>query len=199
MRKEDANTFLKKLWYFVWHEDSAWSWIVNVALAFLIVKFLVFPGLGFALSTSHPVVAVVSGSMEHDGSFDDWWGDQGVWYAERGIDVEQFKKFSFKNGFNKGDIMVLRGKDASSISVGDVLVFQGGRPDPVIHRVVQAWEQEGVHFFQTKGDHNPDSIAGGFAYELEINEDRIIGVAVMRVPLLGWVKIGFVELINMFR
>ena len=55
---------LKKIWYFIW-DDSIWSWIVNIILAFVLIKFVVYPGLGFLLNTSHPVVAVVSSSMEH--------------------------------------------------------------------------------------------------------------------------------------
>ena len=57
--------FLRKVWKFIWEDDSALSWIVNVILAFVIVKFLIYPGLGLVLHTTHPVVAVVSGSMDH--------------------------------------------------------------------------------------------------------------------------------------
>ena len=62
--KKAKNTF-KKVWHFIWEDNSIWSWIVNIILAFVIIKFIVYPGLGFALQTSHPIVAVVSGSMEH--------------------------------------------------------------------------------------------------------------------------------------
>jgi len=61
----DWKKILKKTWWFIWESDSIWSWIVNIILAFVIIKFLVYPGLGFAMQTSHPIVAVVSGSMEH--------------------------------------------------------------------------------------------------------------------------------------
>ena len=61
----------KKIWYFIWEDNSIWSWIVNIILAFVLIKFIVYPGLGLILSTSHPVVAVVSESMEHNGNFDD--------------------------------------------------------------------------------------------------------------------------------
>ena len=60
-----AKAALKGAWEFVWNDNSVWSWIVNIILAFVIIKFIVYPGLGFALQTSHPIVAVVSGSMEH--------------------------------------------------------------------------------------------------------------------------------------
>src|SRR3989344_2629446 len=102
-------SLLKNTWYFIWKDDSLLSWIVNVILAFLLVKFIVYPGLGFLLSTSHPLVAVVSSSMEHDGNFNDWWQQQSDWYEDKGITKEGFQEYHFKNGFNKGDIMVLYG------------------------------------------------------------------------------------------
>ena len=61
----DWKKIWKKTWWFIWESDSIWSWIVNIILAFVIIKFLVYPGLGFVMQTSHPIVAVVSGSMEH--------------------------------------------------------------------------------------------------------------------------------------
>ena len=61
-KSKPASTW-GKVWYFIWHDDSVWSWIVNIILAFLLIKFIVYPGLGFLLETEYPVVAVVSGSM----------------------------------------------------------------------------------------------------------------------------------------
>ncbi|MBW2993462.1 hypothetical protein KY317_02720, partial [Candidatus Woesearchaeota archaeon] len=55
-----------KTWDFIWNSNSVWSWIVNIILAFVIIKFLLYPGLGLVTGTSHPIVAVVSNSMEHD-------------------------------------------------------------------------------------------------------------------------------------
>ena len=84
---------LKKLWHFIWEDNSIWSWIANIVIAFVLIKFIVYPGLGFAFSTSHPVVAVVSESMEHDSGFDEWWEKAGKWYAENNIKKENFSKF----------------------------------------------------------------------------------------------------------
>jgi len=55
--------FFKRLWHFLWEEDSIWSWIANVIIAFVIIKFLLYPGLGFVLGTPAPIAAVFSGSM----------------------------------------------------------------------------------------------------------------------------------------
>ena len=185
---------LKKIWHFIWYEDSLASWIVNVILAFLIVKFIFYPAIGFLLNTGYPIVAVVSGSMEHDNNFDSWWGSQKGFYSSYNITKEEFSGFSFANGFNKGDIMIVIGKKPENINIGDVIVFRGNLPDPIIHRIIKKQSDNG-YYFQTKGDHNPDSRAD----EKMIEENRIIGKAVLRIPFLGWIKILAVDLINMAR
>ena len=178
---------LKKLWRFIWEDNSIWSWLVNLILAFVLVKFIIYPGLGLLLGTGYPVVAVVSGSMEHDGGFDNWWSSQENIYNELGITKNEFKDFRFKNGFNKGDIMVLIGSE--KINIGDVIVFRGGASEPIIHRVVK------IDSLQTKGDQN----TGSRNDEIGISKDRIIGKAVIRVPYLGWVKLIFVGVIDLIR
>ena len=173
---------LKKVWRFIWHDDSILSWIVNIILAFLIVKFLIYPGLGLALGTTHPVVAVVSGSMHHNGNFDQWYDEKGDWYK---FEKEGMKKWSFHNGFNRGDIMIL--KKAKDVKVGDIIVFYGNSNNPIIHRVVFV----GDNFYQTKGDNNADSFAQ--LGETHIEKNKVIGKAIGRVPFLGYVKIIFSE------
>lgn len=201
----------KKIWYFLWESDSIWSWFANIILAFVLIKFIVYPGLGLLLATGYPVVAVVSGSMEHDGAFQDWWKSsascnsqscaQEQWYAAHGITQEQFFSYSFKNGFNKGDIMVLKGVKPKNIKTGDVLVFMSSeKADPIIHRVIAIQGDEATGYvFQTKGDHNADS----GSIDTDIQEQEILGKAVFRIPFLGWVKIlaitalnGFLELVR---
>jgi len=208
----------KKIWNFLWHEDSLWSWIVSIILAFILVKFLIYPGIGFVLGTGYRIVAVVSESMEHRSScyLDDdcqnpilcgtkvdkkgpfslksYWETCGEWYEEYEITMEDFEEYSFKNGFNKGDVIVLVGKEAKDIKVGDVVVFDGGLNYPIIHRVVHLWSDDEGYHFQTKGDNN-ERMSGN---EEDISEDKLIGKAVFRLPLLGWVKIKFSEIINMF-
>jgi signal peptidase I len=192
----DYKAALKKVWHFIWDDNSIWSWIANIAIAFVLIKFIVYPGLGFVFNTTHPVVAVVSGSMEHSSNLDDWWDESGKWYKSNGIEKDEFSRFSFKNGFNKGDIMALRGKNPENIEVGQVIVFWSSKGDPIIHRVVKKWQENGAYYFQTKGDNNPDSIRSPGLDETRIREDMILGNAVLRIPLLGYIKIWFVELIR---
>jgi len=194
----------KGVWHFIWDDDSLISWIVNILLAFIIIKFLLYPGMGLIMATDYPIVAVVSESMEHDGNFDMWWGSSAIcdsqyclqsqYYSNYGIDVGEFKDFRFSNGFNNGDLMILRGKEPKDIKKGDVLVFNGNRQDPIIHRVIKKWHQEDEYHFQTKGDHNSDSYAQ--ILETDISQDDVVGVAVGRVPLLGWIKIMFVSIVS---
>lgn len=194
----------KGLWHFIWDDDSLVSWVVNILLAFVIIKFLLYPGMGLIMATEYPIVAVVSESMEHDGNFDSWWSSSAIcgsqycqqrqYYSDYGIDADEFKSFKFSNGFNKGDLMILRGKEPKDIKIGDILVFNGNRQDPIIHRVIKNWYQEDKYHFQTKGDHNSGSYSQ--ILETDINQDNVVGVAVARIPLLGWVKIMFVSVIN---
>lgn len=202
MKNNNYKRNLKKVWHFIWEDDSIWSWLVNIGLAFLIIKFLVYPGLGFVLGTDYPVVAVVSGSMEHNGlDFDTWWTTNYNYYSDYAITGEDFKDFPFHNGFNTGDIMVLKGEEPSEIEVGDVLVFQSNRPDPIIHRVIKVWttgENGQINYhYQTKGDNNPDSIRDFTLNEMDINESQIVGIAGFKIPYLGWIKIGFFKIIQM--
>jgi len=172
---------LRKIWNFIWHDDSILSWIVNIILALVIVKFLIYPGLGLIFSTNYPLVAVVSGSMEHEGkSFDDWWLSSGVWYEKNNITKDQFEKFRFKNGFNRGDIMILFGY--KKINLGDVIVYNGGSSYPIIHRVIKVNEPSA---YLVKGDNNSDKDP------VVVKES--VGKAVIRIPFLGFIKIWFID------
>ena len=78
--------WLKRVWHFIWHDDSLASWLVNLVLAFVLVKWVIYPGLGLLFGTSFPIVAVVSGSMDHNGlDFNAWWEHNGQWYHGREI------------------------------------------------------------------------------------------------------------------
>lgn len=231
MRRSKIKKLWKKVWYFIWEDNSIWSWVANVLLAFILIKFIVYPGLGFLLGTNFPIVAVVSESMEHNAfptciqteatpvfgpvlqrcsnyeyricdikfdskqhfKLDEYWDICGGWYdANTEITMDSFGKFRFSNGFNKGDIMILKGAEPDDIVVGDILVFQDPRgfiPDPIIHRVVEI-KDEGDWHAVTKGDHNsgPD---GRY-----VSEELVVGKALVRIPVLGYIKIWFVEVVK---
>lgn len=183
------KTSAKKVYHFLFVEDSFLSWVVNFALAFIFVKFVLFPVLALALGTQLPLVAVISGSMEHEGmAFDQWWEARGGWYLDRNIGDEAFRSYPFLNGFDKGDVMVLINGD--NLAVGDVLVYStSSHPYPIIHRVV-AISEEG---YEVKGDNNsgPDSKI--------VSRDQVVGKALYRIPKLGWVKIWAVAIWEQFK
>ncbi len=231
--RNEKNPF-KKFWYFIWYDDSFLSYVLNFAFAFLFIKYLFFPVLGFALNNDFPIVAIVSGSMEHkvvnsyvcgknldignkNLNLNEWWNYCGNYYEKNyNLSLNDFSSFSYKNGLNIGDVMVLYGKKIENIEIGDVLVFEpqdkleNGKSlffntfGPVIHRVVAIHEENGQIYFQTKGDHNSDSVSehkrSGFVngiyqtydfddFETRIPQEDVIAVAVFRVPYIGYVKI----------
>lgn len=187
---------IKRFWKFL-GEDSLASWIANVVLSFIVIYFVVYPGLGFVLSTSLPVVAVVSGSMEHRGySFNDWWDNNLKDYDRFNIKKEDFSQFRFRNGFNKGDIMVIYGVEPKNIKVGDVVVYRSSSSsNPIIHRIVSIENANEDYSFTTKGDNNQAADQN----IVSANQIEDTGKAVIRIPYLGWIKIIFTEFIASLR
>lgn len=173
----------KKIWKFIWYEDSLLSWLVNIIIAIILVKFVIYPGLGLMLGTNYPVVAVVSNSMEHRNlNFDGWWELNKEFYIENGISKDEFKKFDFSKGFNKGDIFVVRNK--KEINKGDVIIYNNKlQKTPIIHRVIIIENNE----FTTKGD-NVNVIQN---FEKNIKDEQIFGKAIVKIPYLGWLKVWF--------
>ncbi len=192
----DIRRLSKNVWYFIWESNSIWSWIVNIILAFVVIKFILYPGLGVFLATSHPIVAVVSGSMDHDAVFEEWWESsckdnqkvQSEIYESYGITKEQFQQFSFASGFKAGDLMII--KHSKLPELGEIIVFQtDSLVEPIIHRIVKI--DRGL--IKTKGDHN----CGSSSVEENVPQERIIGRAIIKIPYLGWIKIIFVKIIKL--
>ena len=219
--KYDPNekNLVKKFWKFIWYDDSILSYILNFVVAFIFIKFIFFPSIGFVLNNDYPIVAIVSGSMEHkivdanicnkhisdifSKSLDqnEWWKFCGDYYKQNfNLTLNNFKKFEYKNGLNIGDVMILYGKNPKNINVGEVLVFVPedktwfANNGPVIHRIVKKWQDNnGLYHFQTKGDHNPKSFKN---FEDDIIETDIIGVSIVRVPYLGYPKLILSKIIG---
>ncbi len=222
-KKRSGNAFLR-LWRFIWDDDSFLSWVLNIVIAFVLIKYIVYPGIGLVLGTTHPVVAVISGSMEHKSAhpiikdaagntriiksvyqicglnvkkkerydLDEYWKLCGGWYEDRGITKDDFSGYSFRDGFNTGDIIVLTGSEPEDIEIGDVIVFYGHENYPIIHRVVSKRYEKNTLYFTTKGDHNEDSGRS----DLNIPADAVIGKAAFRIPWLGWIKLGAFRLLE---
>jgi len=194
--KSKSNLTWGKVWYFIWYDDSMLSWIVNIILAFVLIKYIIYPGLGLFFGTQFPIVAVVSNSMEHHGSFYEWWNSQEDFYLKHNITDIDFREFAFTHGFNKGDIMVLIGTAPYKINVGDVIVYHAKKPYPIIHRVISIRDTGGELYFETKGDNNKFQIKGFDLDEKNVSSEAYIGRAVFRIPFLGYIKIWFVEVMS---
>ena len=159
---------------------SEWKKIrnTNLGTAIYIVggfffAWLAMTGLGLAFQTDTPVVAVFSGSMVP--TF--YKGDMIIVSSPGSGITGMF----FGENKNQG------------YKVGDIIVFdavKGGYKFPIIHRIVSV-NSDGT--FETKGDAN--SVQGDF--EHGVRESQIHGKAVLKIPILGWVKVGLFELLGL--
>lgn len=179
-RIKEGN-WLRRFWEFL-KEDTWQSMVVSLILAFIIIKFIFFPVLSFITGASMPLVIVESCSMHHSRSLAEILND-GI-YDQFGIGSENTSSFSFKNGLEKGDIIIV--VSAKEAKVGNVIIFQGGQKNPIIHRIVRIDEND---LITTKGDNNN----GLLPAEQGIKRENVIGKAVFRVPYLGWLKLIFYE------
>jgi len=91
---------------------------------------------------------------------------------------------SMMPAFYRGDILILNGVNASSLKVGDIIVYSPeGQSVPIVHRIISI-NPDGS--FQTKGDAN----AGQLAFEKHIDPSEIRGVVIGIIPYVGWIKIA---------
>lgn len=183
-----------RFWKFL-QEDTWQSWIVSLVLLVVLIRFVLFPFLSLVTGSGLPLVVIESCSMYHESGFEEWWNDHSDWYETNGIMKPEFREFPFRNGLNKGDIILVWGY--SDYEVGDIIIFEPNKdssaPYPIIHRLV------GEGPYETKGDHNFAQLTGGNPTndrnidETDIAEEQIIGKAVFRIPYLGWIKLVFFE------
>jgi signal peptidase I len=201
--KTSIKEVWKKVWNFIWKDESIWSWIVSLILAFIIVKFIFFPLLSLAFATSLPLVVVESGSMHHPGgfigntlglqsNFETWWQQAEYWYLEKGISKETAKEWPLRTGLEIGDIVLVSGHGKDNLKVGDIIIFEAGQAHPLIHRIMEIKNVSGKIYYSTKGDNNPDQLP----VEKQISEEQIIGKALFSIPKLGWVKLAFAKIFS---
>jgi hypothetical protein len=153
-----------------------------------------------------PVVAVVSGSMDHGinenglpcqkaaanyvENFDSWWNLCGYYYLGINITKDQFLAFPFHDGFKKGDMPIV--EKSNSYNVGDVVVYTVPcQSVPIIHRIVQI-KPDGS--FVTKGDHNNNPLVfSGGCTEYSISRSDIHGKVIFIIPKLGYFKVALTD------
>jgi len=141
--------------------------VVMISIAFF-GSFIVYFILQVSFNTESPIVVVVSGSMEPQ--------------------------------IHKGDLLFVMGVEPENIKNGtiidkdgDIIVFnaQGlwhSAPiEPIVHRVIDKYQDGGIWYFRTKGD------ANAIRDQAPVPEDRVIGVVIGGIPYIGWVKIFLTE------
>ncbi|MFP4045732.1 MAG: signal peptidase I [Candidatus Aenigmatarchaeota archaeon] len=174
-----------------WNElvEGPAGWIIylllGIGLALLLNGFL-----SLAMSTDYPVVTVKTNSMVPT--------------------------------LNPGDIVFVRGKE--KYDPGDIIVFDGWMPTPLIHRSVariektengtriETWRnfsqitetemeeiseehlESGETIYVTKGDNN--SVCDQCAGKSFVHPEEIHGHKVVRIPYLGWIKLGLVRVLG---
>ena len=178
---------VKNAYKWVRNQKGIKGWLIQVIILFLVIKFIIYPSIGLITGTSVPIVAVISKSMEHSGSFDDWWENQQGLYAEYNITKEQFQQFPLENGIEQGDLIIL--KNNKNLKIGDILIFKSEYGE-IIHRLVTINNDNGTITYTTKGDNNK----GILDQEKNIVEQDIIGRSWFSIPYLGNARVAINQL-----
>ena len=197
MKKGDIKKLWQKFWFIVWKDDSFKGWLISIIFLFVVVKFMFLPLLSLVTGTTLPLAIVESCSMYHDTNalffhdFDAWWQRHESKYSPNTINDLDFKDYLFTNGFNKGDILFVIKAKPEKLKQGDVIIFEAGRNNPVIHRIIDIKQEGDEYIFSTIGDNNPSQLSS----EKRINSNQLMGKAVFKVtPYIGWGKLIFFEL-----
>lgn len=194
--------------------NEGWVGVIfSVFLGIVFATFFYYVVLATVFQTTLPVVAVFSGSMDHDRnefgypcekvvanykeSFNNWWDVCGGTYAQFDITKEKFSQFPFKDGFKTGDMPVVQGK--ADYKEGDIIVYRALTCDtralvekePIIHRIVKIDERGVIH---TKGDHNAGQ---NNLYENCIQKDQVFGKVIFIIPKLGYVKVLATKIVGL--
>jgi len=86
---------------------------------------------------------------------------------------------------NVGDIIIVRGVDPQTVTVGTIIIFHSPYEYdmPIVHRVIAVLNDGGSLFFETKGDHN--GVQDGW----RVPAENLMGVYVMKVPYIGLISL----------
>jgi signal peptidase len=156
---------------------------IGYVLLGVIAAYLLNFGLGLALGTELPVVAVVSNSMTHDSTTLETHYE----YLQNnfGYNEEEINSWPISDGFYKGDVLVVKGVKENNLEVGDVIVYSiKGQATPIVHRIIDIEDDEII----TKGDHNP-------SYD-PWKPNEIYGESIFVIPYLGWPKLILTKILG---
>ena len=154
------------------------TWWGNILLGFLAAVIFYYVILANVLSSSTPVVAVVSNSMKHVDPETTYyqWLEKNLGYNRTYID-----SWPVHNGFSVGDMPVVKGQ--KNYLIGDVIVYSvQGINAPIIHRIIKI-NDDGT--YRTKGDNN----SGQLSYEFSVRPEQIKGKVIFIIPKVGYFKV----------
>ncbi len=101
-----------------------------------------------------------------------------------GYSIYRVVSGSMEPEIHVGDILLSRNADASEVSVGDVIAFDGGNQYPgllVTHKVIKApYDDNGKIMLQTKG------VANNYEDD-PIPAESVKSIIVCKIPFLTWV------------
>jgi len=95
---------------------------------------------------------------------------------------------SMEPNLYKGDMLLVYG--TQDIELRDIIIYENPSTGlPVVHRVIEIEDGK----FITKGDNNNENDIEAGITPGPVSINQVQGKSVFRVPLLGWVKILFLE------
>lgn len=96
---------------------------------------------------------------------------------------------SMKNEINNMDFLIIKKEDFTNIKIGDIIAYKNGKKENNkdiirIQRVTSIINDNGKTYIQTKGDNNL------YPNQEKLTEEEILGNIIIKIPLLGVLKIG---------
>ena len=146
-----------------------------------------FLGMQIVLGTSAPLRVVESGSMcvPYDGACESW------------LSLDH----PFAQTLHKGDIIIIQAVNPADLNANypnsDIIVYRNPNGvTPIVHRIVEKQEIDGILYFKTKGDGNgPVTYPAIPNYYDNIPDTKgvpqnlIEGKVILRIPGFGWITL----------
>jgi signal peptidase I len=148
---------------------------VGEVVAAFAIAWICYQLLSLATGTALPIVAVVSDSMYHTDSFDNWWENRGDFYELQNINIskEEFQAFTVSNGLSRGDLLFVVNQPPK---IGDIVIYEKREQGiSIVHRLIGRQGQS----YLIKGDNN-------YIADAPVSQSQIVGKVVFAVPLLGY-------------
>lgn len=86
---------------------------------------------------------------------------------------------SMEEEIRKGDLIITKTVDATTLKVDDVIAFRDAENTVTTHRIIDIVDKEGKTYFITKGDNNKTQDLNLVAFE------DVEGIYIMRIPGIG--------------